>query len=29
LRKAIPPVKEEKCRYCKLGYPCPIHKKKA
>jgi hypothetical protein len=29
LRKAIPPVKEEKCRYCKLGYPCPVHKKKA
>jgi len=28
MRKAIPPVKEEKCRYCKLGYPCPIHKKK-
>jgi len=27
--KAIPPVKEEKCRYCRLGIPCPIHKKKA
>jgi hypothetical protein len=29
LRKAIAPVKEEKCRYCRLGYPCPVHKKKA
>jgi hypothetical protein len=28
MRKAIAPVKEEKCRYCKLGYPCPIHKRK-
>ena len=27
--KAIPPVKEEKCRYCRLGIQCPVHKKKA
>jgi len=26
--KAIMPVKEEKCRYCRLGIACPIHKKK-
>ncbi len=26
--KAIPPLKEEKCRYCRLGLPCPVHKKK-
>lgn len=26
--KAIPPVKEEKCRYCRLGIPCPVHKKR-
>jgi len=24
----IMPVKEDKCRYCRLGIPCPIHKKK-
>jgi hypothetical protein len=27
LRKAIPPVPVEKCRYCRLGIPCPVHKK--
>jgi len=26
--KSIMPVTEEKCRYCRLGRPCPIHKKK-
>jgi len=26
--KAIPPVPEDKCRYCRLGMECPIHKKK-
>jgi hypothetical protein len=26
--KAVPPVKEEKCRYCRLGITCPVHKKK-
>ena len=26
--KAIPPVKEDKCRYCRLWRTCPIHKKK-
>jgi len=26
--KAIPPVPEEKCRYCRLGIPCPVHKRK-
>ncbi len=26
--KAIPPVAEDKCRYCRLGIPCPVHKKK-
>jgi len=26
--KAIPPVPEDKCRYCRLGMACPIHKKK-
>ncbi|MEM0129357.1 MAG: hypothetical protein QXG65_04255 [Thermoplasmata archaeon] len=25
LRKAIPPVKPEKCRFCRLGRPCPWH----
>lgn len=26
--KAVPPVAEDKCRYCRLGIPCPVHKKK-
>jgi len=26
--KAIPPVSEDKCRYCRLGMACPIHRKK-
>ena len=26
--KAIPPVPEDKCRYCRLGLPCPVHKKR-
>lgn len=26
--KSIMPVPEDKCRYCRLGRPCPIHKKK-
>lgn len=26
--KAVPPVPEEKCRYCRLGMTCPVHKKK-
>lgn len=26
--KAIPPVPEDKCRYCRLGRPCPVHKKR-
>jgi len=26
--KDIPPVPEDKCRYCRLGMPCPVHKKK-
>jgi len=29
LQKPIPPVKEDKCRYCKLGWHCPVHGKKA
>jgi hypothetical protein len=28
LTKAIPPVPVEKCRYCRLGMNCPVHKKK-
>ncbi len=28
LVKAIQPVPEEKCRYCRLGMACPVHKKK-
>jgi hypothetical protein len=28
LVKAIQPVPPEKCRYCRLGMNCPIHKKK-
>jgi hypothetical protein len=27
MQKTIPPLKEEKCRFCKLGWSCPIHKK--
>jgi len=23
---ACPPTPKEKCRYCKLGRPCPVHK---
>jgi hypothetical protein len=26
--RPIPPVPEDKCRYCRLGIACPIHKKK-
>ena len=26
--KPVPPVPEEKCRYCRLGMNCPVHKKK-
>ena len=26
--KAVPPVPEEKCRYCRLGMTCPVHKKR-
>ncbi|MCD6461409.1 MAG: hypothetical protein J7L61_01545, partial [Thermoplasmata archaeon] len=25
LRKAISPPPREKCRACRLGYPCPVH----
>ena len=26
--KPCPPTPEDKCRYCRLGLNCPIHKKK-
>ena len=26
--KSVPPTPEEKCRYCRLGMNCPVHKKK-
>jgi hypothetical protein len=25
LRKTILPTKPEKCRYCKMGWKCPVH----
>ncbi|MGA8274989.1 MAG: hypothetical protein WB852_01665 [Thermoplasmata archaeon] len=25
LRKPIPPVAPEKCRFCRLGRRCPVH----
>ncbi|MEM3396735.1 MAG: hypothetical protein QW620_02290 [Thermoplasmata archaeon] len=26
LQKPIQPVPKEKCHFCRLGRPCPIHK---
>jgi CRISPR/Cas system-associated exonuclease Cas4 (RecB family) len=25
MQKPIPPVKPEKCRFCRLKRPCPVH----
>ncbi|MDE1819590.1 MAG: hypothetical protein KGJ23_06250 [Euryarchaeota archaeon] len=29
MQKPIPPVNPEKCRFCRLKRPCPLHGKSA